>query len=415
MAQKAEKQNQSRIWTIIAGIGLFLLSKLKWVFSLLKLGKFATLISMFISLGAYAAFYGWKFAVAIVYLIFVHEMGHLVAAKQKGIKTSPAIFIPFMGAAIGMKEMPKNAKDEAYIAYAGPLFGLLSFLPAVFLYETTGEPFWGLVIFLGALINLFNLFPVSPLDGGRIVGVLSTKIWFIGLLLVIPYLFISPDPIIFLVFIFGILTWWKRVREDFEQDKLKETLTLFQSEQDKLTEINQEMDEYKDMPNFGYIIGTYLEDVRVAKDRLKRNMPTGYSFPVLQDKKKIRKHRTLVEIEILNNRERFLQTLLKEYESNQRQREYIHNMYQEADPEEMAAIEELPNFSHSNLFEAYEQSLLAEKAKTEKQFEQTKNYYVSNTKTKVIVLIMYLLLAGVLSAFVVYGNQLMDANRFLIS
>jgi Zn-dependent protease len=415
MAQKAEKQNQSRIWTIIAGIGLFLLSKLKWVFTLLKLGKFATLISMFISLGAYAAFYGWKFAVAIVYLIFVHEMGHLVAAKQKGIKTSPAIFIPFMGAAIGMKEMPKNAKDEAYIAYAGPLFGLLSFLPAVFLYETTAEPFWGLVIFLGAMINLFNLFPVSPLDGGRIVGVLSTKIWFIGLLLVLPYLFISPDPIIFLIFIFGILTWWKRVREDFEQNKLKETLTLFQSEQDKLTEINQEMDEYKDMPNFGYIIGTYLEDVRVAKDRLKRNMPTGYSFPVLQDKKKIRKHRTLVEIEILNNRERFLQTLLEEYESNQRQKEYIHNMYKEADPEELATIPELSNFSHSSLFEAYEQSLLTEKANIEKQFEQTKNYYVSNTKTKVIVLIMYLLLAGVLSAFVVYGNQLMDANRFLIS
>ncbi|MBH0155422.1 site-2 protease family protein [Fictibacillus sp. 5RED26] len=414
MAQKAEKQNQSRIWTIIAGIGLFLLSKLKWVFTLLKLGKFATLISMFISLGAYAAFYGWKFAVAIVYLIFVHEMGHLVAAKQKGIKTSPAIFIPFMGAAIGMKEMPKNAKDEAYIAYAGPLFGLLSFLPAVFLYETTAEPFWGLVIFLGAMINLFNLFPVSPLDGGRIVGVLSTKIWFIGLLLVLPYLFISPDPIIFLIFIFGILTWWKRVREDFEQNKLKETLTLFQSEQDKPTVINQEMNEYKDMPNFGYIIGTYLEDVRVAKDRLKRNMPTGYSFPVLQDKKKIRKHRTLVEIEILNNRERFLQTLLEEYESNQRQKEYIHNMYKEADPEELATIPELSNFSHSSLFEAYEQSLLSEKANIEKQFEQTKNYYVSNTKTKVIVLIMYLLLAGVLSAFVVYGNQLMDANRFLI-
>ncbi len=265
------------------------------------------------------------------------------------------------------------------------------------------------------MINLFNLFPVSPLDGGRIVGVLSTKIWFIGLLLVLPYLFISPDPIIFLIFIFGILTWWKRVREDFEQNKLKETLTLFQSEQEKLTVINQEMNEYKDMPNFGYIIGTYLEDVRVAKDRLKRNMPTGYSFPVLQDKKKIRKHSTLVEIEILNNRERFLQTLLKEYESNQRQREYIHNMYKEADPEELSTIPELPNFSHRNLFEAYEQSLLTEKANTEKQFEQTKNYYVSNTKTKVIVLIMYLLLAGVLSAFVVYGNQLMDANRFLIS
>ncbi|KZE69336.1 hypothetical protein AWM68_03465 [Fictibacillus phosphorivorans] len=415
MAQKAEKQNQSRIWTILAGVGLFLMSKLKWVFGLLKLGKFATLISMFISLGAYAAFYGWKFAVAIVYLIFVHEMGHLVAAKQKGIKTSPAIFIPFMGAAIGMKEMPKNAKDEAYIAYAGPLFGLLSFLPAVFLYETTEQPFWGLVIFLGALINLFNLFPVSPLDGGRIVGVLSTKIWFIGLLIVIPYLFISPDPIIFLIFLFGILTWWKRVREDFEQNKTKETLALFEAEQKKLADIQQEMDEYREMPNFGYIIGTYLEDVRVAKDRLKRNIPSGYAFPVLQDKKKVKKHRTLVEIEMLNNRERFLQTVQEEYENNRRQRETVQKTYREVDPDGVASIPELPLFNHAAYFDAYEKSLLEEKAKTEKLYDQRKNYYVSTTKTKIVVLIMYLLLAGVLSAFVVYGNHLMDANRFLIS
>ena len=75
--------------------------------------------SMFLSLGAYAVLYGWKFGVALIYLLFVHEMGHLWAAKRKGIPTSPAIFIPFMGALIGMKEMPKNAKDEAYIAYMG--------------------------------------------------------------------------------------------------------------------------------------------------------------------------------------------------------------------------------------------------------------------------------------------------------
>ena len=415
MAEKAKKQSQSRLWTILAGIGLFLLSKLKWVFGLLKIGKFATLISMFISLGAYAAFYGWKFAVAIVYLIFVHEMGHLVAAKQKGIKTSPAIFIPFMGAAIGMKEMPKNAKDEAYIAYAGPLFGLLSFLPAVFLYETTGEPFWGLVIFLGAMINLFNLFPVSPLDGGRIVGVLSTKIWFIGLLIVVPYLFISPDPIIFLIFIFGILTWWKRVREDFEQNKTKQTLESFVAEEEKLAGINREMDEYREMPNFGYIIGTYLEDVRVAKDRLKRNIPTGFAFPVLQDKKKLKKHRTLVEIEMLNNRERFLQTLQEDYEKDRRHREFAGETYLDADPEGVVTLPERPEFNHTIYFDTYEQSLLAEKAKTEKHYEQTKNYYVSNTKTKIAVLFMYLLLAGVLSAFVVYGNHLMEVNRFLLN
>jgi Zn-dependent protease len=415
MAEKAKQQNQSRLWTILAGIGLFLLSKLKWVFGLLKLGKFATLISMFISMGAYAVFYGWKFAVAIVYLIFVHEMGHLVAAKQKGIKTSPAIFIPFMGAAIGMKEMPKNAKDEAYIAYAGPLFGLMSFLPAVFLYESTGQPFWGLVIFLGAMINLFNLFPVSPLDGGRIVGVLSTKIWFIGLLIVIPYLFISPDPIIFLVFLFGIMTWWKRVREDFEHKKTELTLEAFEVEQQKLSKIQQELNEYRDMPNFGHIIGTFIEDVRVAKNRVKESVPTGFTFPILQDKKKIEKHRIIVELEMLNNRERFLKTLREEYEKDRNKREAVAAAYRESDPEEITSLPVLPDFSTAVYFEAYEKSLLAEKAETKKVYDQQKNYYVANMKTKIVVLALYLLLAGVLSAFVVYGNHLMDINRFLIS
>lgn len=415
MAEKAEKQNQSRLWTILAGVGVFLMGKLKWVFGLLKIGKFATLLSMFISMGAYAVFYGWKFAVAIVYLIFIHEMGHLVAAKQKGIKTSPAIFIPFMGAAIGMKEMPKNAKDEAYIAYAGPLFGLISFLPAVFLYESTGQPFWGLVIFLGALINLFNLFPVSPLDGGRIVGVLSTKIWFVGLLIVIPYLFISPDPIIFLIFLFGIMTWWRRVREDFEHNKTELTLEAFDGEQEKLSQIQQELFEYRDMPNFSHIIGTFIEDVRVAKRRVKDRAPTGFTFPIFQDKKKIEKHSIIVKLEMLNNRERFLRTLREAYDKHLKKREMLIQTYNESDPEGIFSPPELEDFNIATYFEAYEKSLLEEKAKTKKVYDQQKNYYVSNMKTKIIVLALYLLLAGILSAFVVYGNHLMEVNRFLIT
>jgi Zn-dependent protease len=414
MAEKAEKRNQSTIWTILTGIGLFILGKLKWVFGLFKLGKFATLLSMFLSLGAYAMFYGWKFAVAIIYLIFVHEMGHLFAAKRKGLKTSPAIFIPFMGAAIGLKELPKNAKDEAYVAYAGPLFGLLSFLPAVFLYESTGEPFWGLVIFLGAMINLFNLFPVSPLDGGRIVGVLSTKIWLVGLLLIIPYLFISPEPIIFLIFLFGIVTWWRRVREDFELKKTEQTLEAFNTEQQKLDAILEEMDEYNDMPNFGYIIGTYLEDVRVAKDRIKRNMPSGSAFPVLQDKKKLNKYAALVDLEMLNNRERFLKTLQSEYEKDRRNKDLVKESYSITDPGGVTTAPELPAFDHRAYFKVYEESLLKERHKVQETYHKMKNYYVSTMKTKVVVLVLYLLLAGVLSAFVLYGSHLMDVNRHLI-
>jgi Zn-dependent protease len=415
MALKAEKRNKSRTWTILAGIVFFIFNQLKWVFSLLKLGKFATLLSMFLSLGAYAIFYGWKFAVAIIYLIFIHEMGHLYAAKRKGLKTSPAIFIPFMGAAIGLKELPKNAKDEAYVAYAGPLFGLLSFLPAVGLYELTGEPFWGLVIFLGAMINLFNLFPVSPLDGGRIVGVLSTKIWLIGLLIIIPYLFISPEPIIFLIFLFGIFTWWRRVREDFDLRRTEQTLESFKAEQQSLVAIKEEMDEYRDMPNFSYIIGTYLDDVRVAKDRLKRNIPSGFAFPVFQDKKKLKKYAFHFQLELLNNRERFLQTLRSEYESYGKHQGYTAQGLAFGEPdEESGQTLKLPVFDHAAYFMSYEGSLLTEMKKVQETYHKMKNYYVSTLKTKITVLVLYLLLAGVLSAFVVYGNHLMDVNRHLI-
>ncbi len=73
------KNNKKGLWGILVAIGLFLLSKLKWVFAIFKLAKFSTVFSMFLSLGAYAVIYGWKFWVALIYLLFIHEMGHLWA------------------------------------------------------------------------------------------------------------------------------------------------------------------------------------------------------------------------------------------------------------------------------------------------------------------------------------------------
>lgn len=177
-----------------------------------KRGLF-TSISVLLTISVYAMVYGWKFALALVYILVLHESGHLIAAKRKGIPTSPAIFIPFLGAVIGMKEKPKDAETEAFIAYGGPFFGMLAFLPAIPLYLYTKDPFWGLVIYLGSMLNLFNLFPVSPLDGGRIVSVLSPKVWLIGLIALVPLLFLSPDPILFLIFILGIFTWLGRLGE----------------------------------------------------------------------------------------------------------------------------------------------------------------------------------------------------------
>ena len=226
-------------WGKITALLLLVFGKLKWVLALFKIGKFATLATMFVSVWVYALFYGWKFAVALVYLLFVHEMGHLMAAKKKGIKTSPAVFIPFLGALIGMKEKPKDAQTEAFVAYGGPLFGFLSFLPAIPLYYLTNNPFWGMVITVGAMLNLFNLFPVSPLDGGRIVSVLSSKVWLIGLLILIPILFISPDPIIFLIFIFGIITWFNRLSETKRLKKLNVRKSWMDNEREEMAVLKQ--------------------------------------------------------------------------------------------------------------------------------------------------------------------------------
>lgn len=218
-----KKSNKKTFWGFI-GIGaLFLISKMKWVLAIFKFLKLQTLVSMIIYLGTYALLYGWKFAVALVYLLFVHEYGHLYAAKKLKLPTTPAVFIPFMGALIGMKERPKNAKDEAYVAYMGPLFGLLAFLPAIPLYILTEEPFWAFVIVLGSLINLFNLIPLSPLDGGRIVAGISTKLWGVGLVLLFAFSIWAKSVLSFIILFFGIYQWFqiRKEQKNVNTDQLR--------------------------------------------------------------------------------------------------------------------------------------------------------------------------------------------------
>ena len=94
----------------------FVFGKLKYLAVILQVGKFKTFITMLISIWAYAMFWGWPFAAGFVALLFIHEMGHVIALRMMGIKATAPMFIPFMGAYIGMKQMPKNAFDEAVMA-----------------------------------------------------------------------------------------------------------------------------------------------------------------------------------------------------------------------------------------------------------------------------------------------------------
>jgi Zn-dependent protease len=181
----------------------FLFGKLKYLGLILQIGKFKTFFSMLISIWAYAMFWGWSFAAGFVVLIFIHEMGHVLALRMMGIRASAPMFIPFVGAHIVMQKMPKNAFAESVAAYGGPLLGTLGAIGCVGIGMATGNLFWYALASSGFLLNLFNLLPISPLDGGRIIGVISPKLWVLGLLGAVALFYLTWSPILALIVIMG--------------------------------------------------------------------------------------------------------------------------------------------------------------------------------------------------------------------
>lgn len=154
-------------WLAAAGvIGVKLLKSAKFV----KFGLFV------LSLGALAIDRPFAAACAIIYAIFVHESGHVLAMKACGMRTSGMYFLPFLGAVAVGKEPARTRGQEWLIAIAGPAFGLLSILPLLALGWVTEEREWFLYAAFAALINLFNLLPIGVLDGGRIVQAIAFSI-----------------------------------------------------------------------------------------------------------------------------------------------------------------------------------------------------------------------------------------------
>lgn len=165
-----------------------------------KLSKlFATSGTMLISVFAYSLIFGWKYAAGFVLLIFFHEMGHFLAAKQRGLNVGAPMFIPFVGAWINLKDQPMNVETEAYIAMAGPVIGTIAAVVCLILAQKYDSTLLLALAYAGFFINLFNLIPISPLDGGRITAILSPKIWLIGAPILATLFLWRPSPLLILV------------------------------------------------------------------------------------------------------------------------------------------------------------------------------------------------------------------------
>lgn len=207
----------------IATIGLgasVLFSKMKYVFVALKLTKMLPLASMVLSAGAYAMFFGWPYATGMVGLIFIHEAGHALAMKRYGIEYSPMVFVPFMGAVIGMKSQPMNAHQEAMVALSGPLLGSAGALAL-----TMAAPYAGgssqlcyALADWGYMINLFNLLPIGQMDGGRITGAISPWIGVGGVATGawLAYTGVVSNPIFYLILLSGTWSTGQRLYERYQ-------------------------------------------------------------------------------------------------------------------------------------------------------------------------------------------------------
>jgi Zn-dependent protease len=188
-------------------------AKLKGLALLLpKLKLFTTSASMLVSIGAYSLIWGWKFALGFVLLLLVHEYGHVIQLRREGIPATAPLFIPFLGAVVGMKRLPDDAAAEARVGLAGPILGSAACLVPTGIWLAGGDDFWQALAFTGFFLNLFNLLPVLPLDGGRAMAALSPKIWVVGFLILVATAVVFPNPIILIIVLFGGLETWRRWR-----------------------------------------------------------------------------------------------------------------------------------------------------------------------------------------------------------
>jgi Zn-dependent protease len=197
---------------IVAGALLLKFGKLLLVG--LKGAKFLTTsLSMLISIGAYALIWGFPFAVGFVGLLFIHEMGHYIQMRREGIRPSAMVFIPFLGAAVAAKSLGGSALAEARVGLAGPILGSIAAGAVAVAGIAMDSDFLRALAFTGLFLNLFNLLPVSPLDGGRAMAAVSPWMWFVGLFALIVMVFVFPNPIIILIALFAAFETYKRWKE----------------------------------------------------------------------------------------------------------------------------------------------------------------------------------------------------------
>jgi Zn-dependent protease len=200
-----------RVGGAVAVLVALLAKFAKVAFIALKSAKFLTTsATMLVSVAAYAFIWGWPFAVGFVALLFVHEFGHYLQMRREGINPGRIVFVPFMGAVIGARSLGGNALAEARVGLAGPVLGSLGALVVALVGQALHSDLLLALAFTGFFLNLFNLVPVVPLDGGRAMAAMAPWMWFLGLGAMVTLMLLRPNPIMIVIVLFGTMETYRR-------------------------------------------------------------------------------------------------------------------------------------------------------------------------------------------------------------
>lgn len=212
--QAGKRSLRRRAGSALAGAGALIAkfaAQIKGLLFLLPKAKLLiTAASALVSVAAYSLLWGWQFAVGFVVLLFIHEMGHVIQLRREGISASAPTFIPFLGAVIASRSLGDDAYAEAKVGLAGPVLGTLGAAGCLAIGEATGSGLFMALAYIGFLVNLFNLIPVVPLDGGRAMAAMSPWLWFVGFGVIVTAAIAFHSPFLVLIAIFAGYELWRR-------------------------------------------------------------------------------------------------------------------------------------------------------------------------------------------------------------
>jgi Zn-dependent protease len=178
--------------------------------------------SFLVTIAAYATEYPLALVVGFVVITLIHEIGHAVVIRAKGLRAGFMVFIPFIGGAVSLKDQPHSVYDDALIGLAGPAAGTAASLVCLQIYKWTGDPLWLYIAFLGFGLNLVNLVPIGMLDGGRISAAISKWMWVLGGAGVVYKVIQQPNPLIILIAVLAAFQVYASLNREKDDPKYYE-------------------------------------------------------------------------------------------------------------------------------------------------------------------------------------------------